>query len=94
MPASDRERDGDERRPSLPERRRPSRCREAAHQELALRADVEQAGLEAEADRQAREDQRRGGAPACRDRPLHRERATPRQRPVGRDRQEEVEAAR
>ncbi len=38
---------------------------EGAHQELALGADVEQPGLEAEPDRQAAEEQRRRVARAC-----------------------------
>ncbi len=38
---------------------------EGAHQELSLRPDVEQAGLERQADRQAAEQQRHGRRRAC-----------------------------
>ena len=64
---------------------------EGAHQELALGADVEQAGLEAERDRQAAEDQRR----RCDQRADDRRRAAdsePSSRaPVGDERQRRVE---
>ena len=56
---------------------------ERAHQELALGADVEQAGLEAEGDRQAAEDQRRGRDERSDDRIEAADRALDRA-PVGR----------
>ena len=56
---------------------------ERAHQELALGADVEQAGLEAEGDRQAAEDERRGRDEGVDDRVEAAERALD-QRGVGR----------
>ena len=57
--AEERERDRDERRAARRSADADGGRREGAHQELALGADVEQAGLEAEADGQAGEHQRR-----------------------------------
>ena len=58
MPASTRDRDGGDRR-QAGGRHAHGRRRQPAHQELALGADVEQARLEADADREAGQHQRR-----------------------------------
>ena len=89
-PAADRDRDRDDGRLVRDDDAHPDSA-EGAHQELALRADVEEPGLEPECDRQAGEDERRRTGPACWTMALEAADRALDQRSIGDERQRPVE---
>ena len=87
-PGHERDRDRDDRRAVAQLDADDDRA-EGAHQELALHADVEQAGLEAEADGEAAEQQRHRVVERVDDRPFRTDRPG-HERPVRVERQPEL----